>query len=75
MSLSTVDYPEEYMQEFQAGLQGAYKQVANFKTNAYQQVTMTNNLVLQTEQEEQMLVGEFSSEFENNIQWARGVYS
>jgi len=74
-SLSTVDYPEEYMQKFQAGLQEAYKQVAGFKTNAYQQVTMANNLVLQTEQEEQMLVGEFSSDFENNIQWARGVYS
>ncbi|MCD8499707.1 MAG: conjugal transfer protein TraH [Gammaproteobacteria bacterium] len=75
MSLSTVDYPEEYMQEFQVGLQDAYKQVANYKTNAYQQVTMANNLVLQTEQEEQMLVGEFSSDFENNIQWARGMYS
>lgn len=72
-SLSTLDYPEEVMQSFQEGLKNAYAQVSKIKGSAYQQVMVANQLVLQTEAVEQMLIGNFSSDFENNIQWARGV--
>ena len=72
-SLSTIDYPEEVMQKFQAGLKNAYDQVAKIKGSAYSQVMVANQLILQTESIEQMLIGQFSSDFESNIQWARGV--
>ena len=61
------------MQKFQAGLKNAYDQVAKIKGSAYSQVMVANQLILQTESIEQMLIGQFSSDFESNIQWARGV--
>lgn len=74
-SASSLQYPEVILAQFQKGLDAARKGVNDTQKNAYQQVTMSLQLIEQTQSIEKMLAGSLSSQLSSNLQWANNMKS
>jgi conjugative transfer pilus assembly protein TraH len=67
---SSLPYPEALLTAFFQGITQARSSVRDAKQSAYTQVTMSAQLIQQTQALEQMLAGSLSSEFNHTLQWA-----
>jgi len=72
-SASSLQYPQVMLSQFQQGLDAARKSVNNIQHNAYQQVTMSLQLIEQTQTIEKMLAGSLSSQLSSNLAWANNM--
>jgi len=69
-AVSTQQYPEALMKEFQKDLMEARKELSQIETSAHQRMSMAMQMIQETQTIEQMLVGEFSSELTQSLSWA-----
>jgi conjugative transfer pilus assembly protein TraH len=73
VSASTLQYSDDYMDKFIAGIEEASRKIRTNRQTAYHQISSTAQLIQQTQVLEQMLNGELSTTLGNNLEWARGV--
>ncbi len=66
----SLPYPDAVMSSFFQGINQARTAVRDAKQTAYTQVTLSAQLIQQTQALEQMLAGSLSSQFNNTLQWA-----
>ena len=69
-SVSSLQYPESLMEPFEQGINQARAAVRSSQSNATSQISMTAQLINETQTVEQMLSGELSSQMSNTLQWA-----
>lgn len=71
-SSANLQYPEEIMRDFVAGIDTAKLSLRAEQKSAYAQITTTSHLIQQTQMIEQMLSGHFSSNLTQTLAWAKG---
>ena len=69
-SVGSLQYPDSIMQPFEQGLAQAHAGVRAAQQNAFSQISMTAQLINQTQTIEQMLSGELSTQLSDTLQWA-----
>lgn len=69
-SASSLQYPESIMMPFEQGISQARDSVRAAQRNAFSQISLSTQLINQTQTIEQMLAGELSSQMSNTLQWA-----
>ena len=69
-SASSLQYPESIMTPFEQGISQARDSVRAAQRNAFSQISLSAQLINQTQTIEQMLAGELSSQMSNTLQWA-----
>lgn len=65
-----MQYPKAIMKTFQAELNEARKELTQMESSAHQRTSMAMQMIQETQTIEQMLVGEFSSELTQSLNWA-----
>jgi conjugative transfer pilus assembly protein TraH len=65
-----LQYPEALMKSFQMDLTLARKELSEIEGSAHQRMSMAMQMIKETQTIEQMLVGEFSSELTQSLNWA-----
>lgn len=69
-STSSLQYPENIMTQFTQGITQARASLTSLQQSAYSQMAITTQLIQQTQNVEQMLAGELSSQLTNTLKWA-----
>lgn len=72
-SAHQLNWPEDLTAQFMQGITGSEQAVAQLNQNAWQQLSTVQQLVAQTQQEEQVLAGYLSSDVSQELDWANGV--
>lgn len=73
ISGGSLQYPEEIMQKFIAGIDKAKDSIRAEQKSAYSQITVTNQLIERTQMIEQVLAGQLSSQLSQTLSWAKGM--
>lgn len=73
VSGGTLQYPPEVMKQFEDGIDKARARVQAIQKTAYSQISMSNQLIQQTQTIEQMLAGQLSTQLGNTLSWAKGL--
>lgn len=73
-SSGSLQYPEDIMHKFIASLDLARDAARAEQKSAYSQITITTQLIQQTQMIEQMLAGQLSSQLSQTLSWARGMH-
>lgn len=69
-SASSLQYPEDLMSQFNEGITEARNSIRSSQQNAYAQIAIASQLIAQTQNIEQMLAGQLSSQLSNTVKWA-----
>lgn len=73
-SSGNLQYPEDIMQKFMAGVDKARDAIRAEQKNAYSQIAVTTQLIQQTQVLEQILAGQLSSQLSQTLSWAKGMH-
>jgi conjugative transfer pilus assembly protein TraH len=74
-SVATLPYPEEIIAELQPNLDKQLADLRKQQESSYKQLTMSIQLIEQTQTLEKMLSADLSSELSNTLSWAKGLQS
>jgi conjugative transfer pilus assembly protein TraH len=69
-SVSSLQFPETIMTQFTDGITVARASIRSAQQNAYAQIAIASQLIAQTQNIEQMLAGQLSSQLTNALKWA-----
>lgn len=69
-SVSSLQYPDSIMAQFMQGITEARTNIRGAQQNAYSQIAIATQLIEQTQNIEQMLAGQLSSQLTNTLKWA-----
>ncbi len=69
-SANSLQYPDAIMAQFEQGISHARGNIQAAQQNAYAQIAIASQLIEQTENIEQMLAGQLSSQLSNTLKWA-----
>jgi conjugative transfer pilus assembly protein TraH len=69
-SVSSLQFPETIMTQFTDGITEARASIRSAQQNAYAQIAIASQLIAQTQNIEQMLAGQLSSQLTNALKWA-----
>ena len=69
-SVGSLQYPDNIMAQFTQGITQARANISHAQQNAYSQMAVATQLIEQTQNIEQMLAGQLSSQLTNTLKWA-----
>ena len=69
-SVGSLQYPDNIMSQFMQGITEARASIRSSQQNAYSQITIASQLIAQTQNIEQMLAGQLSSQLTTTLKWA-----
>ncbi|MFT3741098.1 MAG: conjugal transfer protein TraH [Gammaproteobacteria bacterium] len=72
-SVASLQYPETIMAQFEQSINQARASVRGAQLSAYSQIAIASQLIEQTQNIEQMLAGQLSSQLTNTLKWADGL--
>ena len=74
ISSRSLQYPTDIMAQFHEGINSAINDVRTEERNAQNKISMTMQLIEQTQVLEQMLAGQLSSRLGNSLTWAKSLH-
>ena len=69
-SVGSLQYPDNIMAQFMQGITQARANISHAQQDAYSQMAISTQLIEQTQNIEQMLAGQLSSQLTNTLKWA-----
>jgi len=74
VSARLLQYPTEFMKQFNEGINQAISDVKSEQKNAQNKMSQALQLIEQTQMIEQMLAGQLSAQLGNALTWARSLH-